>query len=84
MPSRIKESLVTTQVPNMTWSMDFMSDSLMEGRKIRTLNIIDDFNREIMEIEVGLSFPADRVVRTLDRLGNEKGLPKNIRVDKWP
>lgn len=83
-PSRIKEPLVATNAPNLTWSMDFMSDSLMDGRKIRTFNIIDDFNREVMEIEVGLSFPAERVLRTLDRLGNERGLPNKIRVDNGP
>ena len=71
-------------VPNVTWSMDFMSDSLEDGRRIRVFNIIDDYNREALSIEVGLSFPSQRVVRVLDRLKEERGLPDQIRVDNGP
>lgn len=53
---------------NKTWSMDFMSDSLNEGRRFRTLNIIDDHNREALSIEIDFSLPASRVIRVLDRL----------------
>lgn len=70
--------------PNITWSMDFMSDSLEDGRRIRVFNIIDDYNREAVNIETGLSFPSQRVVRVLDRLKEERGLPSNIRVDNGP
>lgn len=64
--------------------MDFMSDALQDGRKIRVLNITDDFNREALAIEVGLSFPSDRVIRTLQVMGEEYGLPTQIRVDNGP
>ncbi len=53
---------------DLTWSLDFMSDSLSNGRAIRTLNIIDDYNREALWIEVDHSLPAERVVRVLENL----------------
>lgn len=84
LPSRIKEPLQVPKAVNTTWSIDFMSDSLTDGRRIRVLNITDDFNREALGIEAGLSFPADRVVRVLTRLEEEVGLPSNIRVDNGP
>jgi putative transposase len=84
LPQRVQEPLVEPQTPNETWSMDFMSDALSDGRKIRVLNIIDDFNREVLRVKVGLSFPAERVVRVLRRLEEERGLPQHIRVDNGP
>lgn len=84
LPSRYKESLKVPSEPNHTWSMDFMSDALQDGRKIRVLNITDDFNREALTIEVGLSFPSDRVIRTLQVMEEEYGLPQQIRVDNGP
>lgn len=53
---------------NECWSMDFMHDQLSDGRSVRLLNVIDDFNREALAIEVDFSLPADRVVRTLEQL----------------
>ena len=53
---------------NQTWSMDFMHDQLEDGRSFRLLNVIDDFNREALSIEVDFSLPAERVIRTLDRV----------------
>lgn len=84
LPSRIKEPLTVPCMPNDTWSIDFMSDALTDGRKIRVLNITDDFNREALAIETGLSFPAERVIRVLNILEEEVGLPQNIRVDNGP
>jgi putative transposase len=84
LPRRIKEPLVKPQGPNQTWSMDFMSDALLDGRKIRVLNILDDYNREVLAIEVGLSIPAQRVVRVLKQLEEERGLPQRVRVDNGP
>ena len=62
LPSRVKVPLHAPLGPNQVWSMDFMSDSLSDGRKIRVLNIMDDYNREVIAIEVGLSIPSERVV----------------------
>lgn len=84
LPSRHKEPLEVPTQPNHTWSMDFMSDALQDGRKIRVFNITDDFNREALAIEVGLSFPSDRVIRTLQVMEEEYGLPTQVRVDNGP
>ena len=77
-------SLGTALKPNEVWSMDFMHDELENGRKFRLLNIIDDFNREGLQIEVDFSLPAPRVIRTLERVIEERGKPKNIRCDNGP
>ena len=61
-----------------------MSDALTDGRRIRVLNITDDYNREALAIEIGLSFPSTRVIRTLEILEEEYGLPEHIRVDNGP
>ena len=61
-----------------------MSDSLSDGRRVRMFNVIDDYNREALAVEPGLSFPATRVTRVLNQLEEEIGLPKVIRVDNGP
>jgi putative transposase len=70
--------------PNERWSMDFITDTLADGRVIRALNIVDDFTRECRAIEVDTSLPGLRVARVLERLLLEKGLPKTIVVDNGP
>ena len=52
--------------PNNVWPMDFMSDCLADGRPMRTFNVIDDYNREVLGIEVGLPLPVERVIRSLE------------------
>jgi len=74
---------VPTRVNEM-WSMDFMADQLGDGRSIRTLNVIDDFNREGLAIEVDFSLPASRVVRALNQIIEWRGKPMGIRVDNGP
>lgn len=66
------------------WSMDFMVDTLADGRGFRTLNIVDDFTRECIAIEVDRSLPGLRVVRVLDRLAETIGLPDVIVMDNGP
>lgn len=66
---------------NVCWSMDFMTDVLSDGRPFRTLNILDDFNREVLLIEPRHSFPAIQVIRQIDQLAVERGYPEIIRVD---
>ncbi len=69
---------------NQTWSTDFMSDSLNTGRKIRTFNVIDDYNRECLCIEVDHSLSAQRVIQSLEHLIEWRGKPKAIRCDNGP
>ncbi len=69
---------------NQIWSIDFMSDSLNTGRKIRTFNVIDDYNRECLSIEVDHSLPVQRVIQSLERLIEWRGKPKAIRCDNGP
>jgi putative transposase len=66
------------------WSMDFMADTLADGRGLRTLNIVDDFTRECVAIEVDRSLPGLRVVRVLDRLAATTGLPDTLVMDNGP
>ena len=67
--------------PNETWTMDFLHDALAGGRKFRTLSIEDAYTREMPTIEVDTSLPALRVVRVLERLRLERGLPERIVID---
>ena len=64
--------------------MDFMQDALQNGKKVRSLNILDDFNREILAIAVDTSLPSERVVRELENLIQWRGKPERIRVDNGP
>lgn len=67
-PNRDVHPLEEQTRPNEVWSMDFMSDSLIDKRRIRVFNVIDDYNIEALMCEVGNSFPANRVIRILERL----------------
>ena len=78
------ETLAVPDTPNKTWSMDFMSDRLGDGRSFRLLNILDDFNREGLAIDVDFSLPAERVIRRLNQIIEWRGKPDSIRVDNGP
>ena len=78
------DTLSVPEAPNHVWSMDFMADQLADGRSFRTLNILDDFNREGLTIEVDFSLPAERVVRALNQVIQWRGRPNAIRVDNGP
>ena len=84
LPTRNPEPLSVPEKINQSWSMDFMSDSLLDGRKFRTFNVADDFNREVLAIEIDFSLPALRVIRVLDRIVSERGYPRKIRSDNGP
>ena len=84
LPARTAQPLVVPGRANQTWSLDFMSDSLSNGRTFRTLNVIDDFNREALWIEVDTFLPAERVVRVLETLLSERTTPCSIRMDNGP
>jgi putative transposase len=69
---------------NISWSMDFVADGLIGGRRLRCLTIVDDCTRECLAIEVDTSITGLRVQGVLDRLANTRGLPKSITVDNGP
>jgi putative transposase len=74
-------AIVAVTAVNQRWSIDFMHDRLANGRTIRTMNIVDDFSRECLAIEVGYSFASASVIRMLELVGDERGLPQTIRFD---
>ena len=84
LPTRCPAPLVVPEAMNECWSADFMSDALWESRRFRTFNVVDDFNREGLAIEVDFNLPAERVVRTLDRIAAERGYPRKLRLDNGP
>ena len=84
LPERVKQQLSVPDAPNQMWSIDFMNDALTDGRKVRLLNVLEDFNRESLAIEVDTSLPALRVIRVLETLVAQRGKPSNIRTDNGP
>jgi len=75
------DPLAVPKQKNHVWSIDFMHDSLTDGRSFRTFNVLDDYNREGLGIEVDLSLPAQRVTRALDQIIEWRGKPEAIRAD---
>ena len=84
LPARVKQALYQPAALNEVWSIDFMCDTLWDGRRFRLLNIIDDYNREVLHIETDLSLPTLRLIRVLEYLKEFRGLPQIIRVDNGP
>src|ERR1700722_19510270 len=84
LPARVKQALFQPSSINQVWSIDFMTDSLWDGTRFRLLNIMDDYNREVLAIETDRSLPALRLIRVLDRLEQTRGVPAMIRRDNVP
>jgi putative transposase len=80
----VAQPLAVPGAINEVWSMDFMHDNLSDGRQFRLFNVLDDFNREGLGIEVDLSLPSARVIRSLDQIIDWRGQPKAIRCDNGP
>ena len=80
---RPDELAVPRQI-NTMWSMDFMHDALANGDSFRTFNVLDDYNREALGIEIDRSLPALRVIRALEQIIEWRGKPKAIRCDNGP
>jgi putative transposase len=78
------EALAVPLTINDTWSMDFMADNLSNGKAFRTFNVLDDFNREGLNIEVDVSLPSERVTRVLEQIIEWRGKPRMIRCDNGP
>lgn len=69
---------------NESWSMDFLCDTLFDGRRFRALTLVDNFSRESLGIEVGQNIGGNQVVALLERVKGERGAPKTIRCDNGP
>jgi putative transposase len=82
--TRERKSLNVIPMPNKSWSLDFVHDALVCGKRFRTLNIIDEGVRECLAIEVDTSLPAARVVRVLEQIIAWRGCPDQIRMDNGP
>ena len=78
------EPLAVPDSINEVWSMDFMHDQLSDGRSFRILNVIDDYNREALGIEIDFSLPSERVIRALKQIIEWRGRPLAIRCDNGP
>lgn len=83
-PARNPLPLAVLEAVNQVWSADFMSDALWNGKRFRTFNVIDDFNREALAVEIDTGISAHRVVRILDQIAVWRGLPNRIRFDNGP
>ena len=81
LPLRNPAPLATPEAMNQSWSIYFMHDTLVCGRRFRTFNVVDDFNREALAIEIDLNIPAQRVVRVLGRIVANRGYPLKMRMD---
>jgi len=79
-----RQPLVLPDAPNHTWSMDFVMDSLVSGRRIKCLTIVDDFTKECLDIPVAMGISGEQVVRTLDGIAAFRGYPKAVRTDQGP
>ena len=84
LPTRNPEPLSVPESVNQCWSADFMSDALWDGRRFRTFNVVDDYNREALSIEIDLSLPSERVIRVLEQLAMWRGYPRKLRFDNGP
>ena len=84
LPNRNPQPLTVPAQVNQSWSADFMSDTLIDGRRFRTFNIADDYNREALGIEIDFSLPAVRVIRVLERIASQRGYPEKMRLDNGP
>ena len=84
LPERVKQPLQKQTAVNSTWSMDFMSDTMVHGRRFRTFNVMDDGSREALAIEIDTSLSSKRIIRTLDQIIDERGKPMIVRTDNGP
>ncbi len=81
---RVRKDRPDAKRINDCWSMDFMSDELTDGRRLRVLTIVDNFTRENLAVEAAQRFTGHDVARVLTSVGAERGLPRAIRVDNGP
>lgn len=83
-PARDRQPRRVPLAPNRVWLADFVSDALYCGRRFRAFNIIDDFNREAVAIEIDTSITSRRLIRVFEQIQEQRGLPAVLRVDNGP
>jgi putative transposase len=83
-PTRERQPLEVPALPNAVWSVDFVHDTLYNGRRFRTLNVMDEGVRELLGIEIDTSLPGSRLVRALEQIKAWRGVPEAIRCDNGP
>lgn len=79
-----RERSAAASAPNALWSMDFVSDALFDGRRLRALTVVDAYTREALVIEVDKGIKGEQVVEAMSRITTIRGAPKSIRVDNGP
>jgi len=79
LPTRIRQPLAAPSGLNQIWALDFMADALYGGRAFRTLNLIDEGNRQVLGIEVAHSIPGLRAIRVMEQLIELHGKPRALR-----
>ena len=84
LPSREAVQLLIPDTINECWSIDFLSDGLFCGRRFRTFNVVDDFSREALTIEIDVGLPSERIVRVLDRIVVWRGYPNKLKAGNGP
>ena len=84
LPKRERVPLYVPRPPDSVWSADFMADALVCGKRFRLFNVVDDFNREALHIEVDTSIAGERLVRVFERLRRERGRPQVLRTGNGP
>lgn len=84
LPKRLRVPLYVPRLPDTVWSADFVSDVLFNGRRFRTFNVVDDFNREALHIEIDTLITSALLVRIFERLQTEHWLPQVLRTDNGP
>lgn len=81
LPTRNPSPLAVPEALNQRWSVDFMHDALASGRRVRMFNVVDDFNREVLSVEIALKQPGLRVIRVLDRIAANRSYPVMLCMD---
>lgn len=81
---RVWENLPVVEAINQVWAMDFLSDTLSDGRKVRVLTVLDVFTRESLAIRADFRFSREQVVRVLEELMYTRGVPRSVRLDNGP
>lgn len=84
LPAREKTPLSIPKTMNQSWSLDYMSDALTNGKKFRTANVIDDCNREALGIKASTSLPSQHIIQFLNDIASQRGYPQQIRMDNGP